>query len=135
MPEDAAAWCGRGGVMGVPVSSALPATDHMVRSERESNATGPGADAGSRITRFQDLSRRDRILRLGERSDLAGSDLALLEGSSPLAFEVADQMIENAVGVMGLPLGVGLNFRVNGRDYLVPMAIEEPSVVAAASYG
>jgi hydroxymethylglutaryl-CoA reductase len=51
----------------------------------------------------------------------------------PLRFDAADQMIENAVGVVGLPLGVGLNVVVNGRDYLVPMAVEEPSVIAAAS--
>src|SRR5206468_11569673 len=96
-----------GGVMGRPVSSALPVADHVVRSGRQSDAKGSGADAGSRIRRFQDLSRRERILRLGERSALAATDLALLEASSPLAFEVADQMIENAVGVLGLPLGIG----------------------------
>lgn len=53
----------------------------------------------------------------------------------PLDPEVADRMVENAVGVYGVPLGVATNFRVNGRDHLVPMAIEEPSVVAAASHG
>ena len=45
----------------------------------------------------------------------------------------ADRVVENVVGVYALPLGVGLNFVVNGRDYLVPMAVEEPSVIAAAS--
>ena len=45
----------------------------------------------------------------------------------------ADQLVENVVGVYALPLGLGLNFRVNGQDYLVPMAVEEPSVIAAAS--
>jgi hydroxymethylglutaryl-CoA reductase len=46
---------------------------------------------------------------------------------------VADRVVENAVGVYALPLGIGLNFVVNGRDILVPMAVEEPSVIAAAS--
>jgi hydroxymethylglutaryl-CoA reductase len=50
-----------------------------------------------------------------------------------LDVETADRVVENAVGVYALPLGVGLNFLVNGQDYLVPMAVEEPSVIAAAS--
>src|SRR5207244_6839731 len=54
--------------------------------------------------------------------------------STALPFEAADHMIENAVGVIGLPLGVALNFLINGRERLVPMAIEEPSVIAAASH-
>lgn len=50
-----------------------------------------------------------------------------------LSTEVADYMIENCIGVMPLPLGLGLGFKINGRDYQVPMAIEEPSVIAACS--
>lgn len=60
-------------------------------------------------------------------------DVGAFEPQSGLVFEQADQMIENAVGVFGVPLGIATNLTVNGRDYLVPMAIEEPSVVAAAS--
>jgi len=48
--------------------------------------------------------------------------------------EVADRMVENVVGAFPLPLGIGVNFQINSKDYLIPMAIEEPSVVAAASY-
>jgi hydroxymethylglutaryl-CoA reductase len=55
------------------------------------------------------------------------------DGISPLTIERANQMIENVVGVYGLPLGIATNFQVNGRDVLVPMVIEEPSVVAGAS--
>jgi hydroxymethylglutaryl-CoA reductase len=58
--------------------------------------------------------------------------LLLNTGSLPL--EVADRMIENVVGAFPLPLGIGVNFLINNKDYLIPMAIEEPSVVAAASY-
>ena len=47
--------------------------------------------------------------------------------------EIADYMIENCIGIMPLPLGLGLGFKINGRDYQVPMAIEEPSVIAACS--
>lgn len=50
-----------------------------------------------------------------------------------LSLELADQLVENVVGVYGLPLGLGTNFRVNGRDVLVPMVVEEPSVIAGAS--
>ena len=57
-----------------------------------------------------------------------------MSGKNGLSADAADHMIENAVGVFGLPLGIATNFLVNGRDVLVPMAIEEPSVVAGASF-
>jgi len=60
--------------------------------------------------------------------------LGALSGAAGLTSGQADHMIENAVGVFGLPLGVAMNFVVNGREVLVPMAIEEPSVVAGASF-
>ena len=50
-----------------------------------------------------------------------------------LSLELADHMIENCIGVISIPLGLGLSVKVNGRTYLVPMAIEEPSVIAACS--
>src|SRR5699024_12303765 len=46
----------------------------------------------------------------------------------------ADHMIENVIGTFSLPLAVGLNFKVNEKDYIIPMAVEEPSIVASASY-
>ena len=52
---------------------------------------------------------------------------------APLPFESADMMVENAIGIMSVPMGIATNFVINGREYLIPMAIEEPSVVAAAS--
>lgn len=91
--------------------------------------------AGSRIPEFSKQSQRDRLLALAPRAGLSENELAELMEAPPLPFPAANHMIENAVGVLGLPLGVALNFRVNGRDRLVPMAVEEPSVVAAASYG
>ena len=79
-------------------------------------------------------------LSLGERlriiSKLRGIDWRTLSQvlfSGGLDAEVADRMIENALGVLGVPFGIALNFRINGYDYLVPMAVEEPSVIAAAS--
>jgi len=86
----------------------------------------------SRLPGFYNLpwpQRRQRLAELGWLSDEA---LAALErGLTP---DLADTMIENVVGVHGLPLGIATNFVVNGREVLVPMAVEEPSIVAGASY-
>lgn len=94
----------------------------------------PTNGRGSRIEGFYRLQRSDRVARLAACAGLQESEVSDLLDSAPLPFATADQMIENAVGVVGLPLGVGLNFLVNGRDRIVPMAIEEPSVIAAASH-
>ena len=88
---------------------------------------------GSRIPEFRRLSLADRRRELAARAELTSDDLALLD-TGGLAAADAARMIENVVGVYALPLGVALNFQINQRDYLVPMAMEEPSVVAAASY-
>jgi hydroxymethylglutaryl-CoA reductase len=88
---------------------------------------------GSRIPEFRSLSLADRRRELAARAELTSDDLALLD-TGGLAAADAARMIENVVGIYALPLGVALNFQVNQRDYLVPMAVEEPSVVAAASY-
>ncbi|MCX8071981.1 MAG: hydroxymethylglutaryl-CoA reductase, degradative [Candidatus Binatia bacterium] len=88
----------------------------------------------SRIEGFYKLPRKERLVTLARMGNLEENEVAELLTPTPLPFEVADHMIENAIGVLGLPLGVGLNFLINGRERLVPMAIEEPSVVAAASF-
>jgi hydroxymethylglutaryl-CoA reductase len=83
--------------------------------------------------RLRGLPQPARLRVVAERAGLLPADLADLEEPSPLPFGVADRMVENVVGVLGLPLGVALGFRVNGRDHVVPMAVEEPSVIAAAT--
>jgi hydroxymethylglutaryl-CoA reductase len=91
-------------------------------------------DDRSRIPEFYRLSVDERVRIVHERGLLTGSDFrALATGKHTLDLEAADKMIENVVGVIGLPLGLGMNLRVNNRQYIVPMAIEEPSVVAAMS--
>jgi hydroxymethylglutaryl-CoA reductase len=86
----------------------------------------------SRIPGFYRLPLASRRTELQERAQLSTEDLASLEcGGLDLA--TADRLVENAVGLYALPMGLGLNFRVNGADHLVPMAVEEPSVIAAAS--
>jgi hydroxymethylglutaryl-CoA reductase len=86
----------------------------------------------SRLQGFYNLPLAERRALLAGR--LSAEQLAALSGEGGLSAEQADPMIENAVGVFALPLGVALNFVVNGREVLVPMAIEEPSVVAGASF-
>jgi len=87
----------------------------------------------SRIPGFYQLDVRSRHRELAQRFDLTDEELDLLRGAGVDGVAIADKMVENCVGVLRLPIGLGLNFQVNGRDYVVPMAVEEPSVVAAAS--
>jgi len=92
------------------------------------------SDDRSRIPEFYRLSVEERVRAVHERGLLTGSDFrALATGKHTLDLEAADKMIENVVGVMGLPLGLGMNLRVNDKQYIVPMAVEEPSVLAALS--
>jgi hydroxymethylglutaryl-CoA reductase len=88
----------------------------------------------SRIPGFYLLSIEQRIEKLAEVYELGVEEVEALSSQGALALEQADKMIENAVGIYSLPMGVGANFLINDKEYLVPMAIEEPSVVAAASF-
>ena len=87
----------------------------------------------SSISGFYKLSPKERLQLLKEFAGLSDDEVALLQNTGSLPLDLADRMIENVVGTMPIPLGIAVNFLINKRDYLVPMAIEEPSVVAAAS--
>ncbi|EHK83990.1 3-hydroxy-3-methylglutaryl-CoA reductase [Saccharomonospora azurea SZMC 14600] len=87
----------------------------------------------SRISGFRDLSVEARRAAVAETADIAPESLAVLDPDQGLRVDLADRLVENVVGVMGLPVGIATNFVVNGRELLVPMATEEASVVAAAS--
>ena len=87
----------------------------------------------SQISGFYKLSFEDRLKAIRKIADLSDEEIALLKTPSALKIEIADRMIENVIGIMPVPLGIAVNFLINNKDYLVPMAIEEPSVVAAAS--
>lgn len=91
-------------------------------------------EKNSRIPGFYNLNRTDRLVELSKRAGLTQAELAAFDPERGLSVDQADHMIENVVGIHALPVGVALNFQVNGRDVLVPMAIEEPSVVAGASF-
>ncbi len=95
----------------------------------------PTADRSSRLPGFYKLDRDTRLAMLGEVSGLSEEELGLLRTESALPFSSAETFIENAVGTFSLPLGIATNFTINGRDTLVPMVVEESSVVAAASFG
>ncbi len=88
----------------------------------------------SRIAGFYKLSLEDRLQELARQGELDAQDLAAFSAAGGLNPEQADHMVENAVGIFALPIGIGLNFVVNSREVLVPMAIEEPSVIAGASF-
>ena len=88
----------------------------------------------SRIEGLRNLSPSQRLHKIADAASLSRQSAEALRGDGVLSPEIADGMIENVIGVFELPLGVATNFIVNGRDRLIPMAVEEPSVVAAASY-
>ncbi len=87
----------------------------------------------SAIPEFYKLSFEKRMEKVREMTGLTEEEAKAVSNTGGLPRQAADMMIENVVGGITIPLGIAVNFRVNGKDYLVPMAIEEPSVVAAAS--
>ena len=91
------------------------------------------AERSSRISGFYKMPVGERIGVVSTNVGLTREEAELLGAGGGLSVDAADHMIENVVGTMSYPFGVAVNFRVNGRDYLVPMVLEEPSVVAAAS--
>jgi len=85
------------------------------------------------ISGFYKLSAEERLKKIKEIAGLSDGEAALLKDTGALKIDVADRMVENVVGAVHLPLGIATNFKINGKEYLVPMALEEPSVIAAAS--
>ena len=121
------------------------AQDRSIVSDRPTIADAPVAEGAvladesvivdrSRMPGFYKLSVTERVRLVGERGLLSRKDCqTLISGRHTLDVQCADKMIENVIGVMGLPLGLGLNFLINGKDYVVPLVVEEPSIVAALS--
>jgi hydroxymethylglutaryl-CoA reductase len=87
----------------------------------------------SRIEGFYKLGMAERLRLVKEFGQLTDDEALALSGFGAIDPAIPDKMIENAIGSFPLPLGIAVNFVVNGKDYLIPMAIEEPSVIAAAS--
>ena len=87
----------------------------------------------SSIPKFHEKSREERIKKVAAFSGLSKEDIKILKNEGGIYFNDANNMVENAIGTVSFPLGIATNFRINGKDYLIPMVIEEPSVIAAAS--
>jgi hydroxymethylglutaryl-CoA reductase len=88
----------------------------------------------SQVSGFYKLSPKERMKYVKDFARLTDEEVKILKSTGALEMELADRMIENVVGTFPLPLGIAMNFLINKKDYLIPMAIEEPSVVAAATY-
>lgn len=88
----------------------------------------------SQMPGFYKLSPKDRLRLVREFAELTDEEVSLLQSTGSLDMDLANRMIENVIGAFPVPLGIAVNFLINKRDYLIPMAIEEPSVVAAAGY-
>jgi hydroxymethylglutaryl-CoA reductase len=86
-----------------------------------------------RLPGFYNLSVEERLIKVAEIAKLDEEEVKLIKSSSKLPLEIANRMIENVIGTFELPLAIATNFLIDGKDYLIPMVIEEPSVVAAAS--
>jgi len=90
----------------------------------------------SSISKFFEKSRKDRLEIIANFAQLSNDEINVLQNENGgISFDKADKMVENAIGTFSLPLGIATNFKINGKDYLIPMVIEEPSVIAAASKG
>lgn len=87
----------------------------------------------SQFAGFYKLNPKERVQLVKDFAGLTDEEASLLQSTGSLDMDLANRMIENVVGVFPVPLGIAVNFLINKRNYLVPMAIEEPSVVAAAS--
>lgn len=87
----------------------------------------------SRISGFYKMSAAERLKIVAEQAGLSDDESDVLSRCGALSLDAADRMIENVIGTTEYPLGIACNFQIDGKDYLVPMALEEPSVVAAAS--
>jgi hydroxymethylglutaryl-CoA reductase len=93
-----------------------------------------GEGVTSRLSGFHKLPVAERLGTVSRMFKLTGDETNAMAGGHGLTSDLANTMIENAVGVFTLPMGLGLNLLVNGRDYVVPMVVEEPSVIAAVSF-
>jgi len=88
----------------------------------------------SRIPHFYKMTIDERVRAVHERGLLTDSDFDnLVSGEATLGLSAADKMIENVIGVLGMPIGLGLNFLINSKEYVIPLVVEEPSIVAALS--
>ena len=87
----------------------------------------------SKISGFYKKSLEERLAIVKEFAKLDKKEIEELKQYGAMSFEIADRMAENVIGTQQLPLGIATNFLINGKDYLIPMSVEEPSIIAATS--
>ncbi len=95
---------------------------------------GNGKPMKSKLSGFHQMNAEEKLELIKKFSDLTEEEAEVLKKTGALEMKKAEMMIENVIGTTEYPVGIATNFLINGRDYLVPMALEEPSVVAASSY-
>ena len=115
----------------------MDVTDSSPKFDRDylEDWEGKERQVSSRLPGFFQLSQQERTDAVSRFSELSKDETESLSADGGLTHELTDVFIENAVGTFELPLGVATNFKINGEDYLIPMAVEESSVLAAASHG
>ncbi len=90
----------------------------------------------SSISKFFEKSRKERLDIVANFANLSNEELDVLQSNDGgISYDKADKMVENAIGTFSLPLGIATNLKINGKDYVDPMLIEETSVIAAAYKG
>lgn len=109
-------------IKGLSVNANIIKDDERIVNMKNSSYSG-----------FYKLSPEERLNEVAEFTGLTEEDKAIISDANSMDIDKADHMIENVIGRFTLPMGVGLNFVINGKDYIIPMVSEEPSVVAAAS--
>ncbi len=111
-----------------------PNQQEIGRINLMTNKTQSSKKHSSRLAGFYQRSLPDRVAQVAQWAGLDAGAEATLLGMTGLNSAQADQMIENVIGIYALPMGLATNFLINGKDYLIPMVIEEPSVVAGVSF-
>ena len=81
--------------------------------------------------KFRNMNQEERLEYIKKKTNLDDKEIALFSNTSIFNFDEINKMIENAIGIFQIPLGIANNFVINDKEYLIPMAIEEPSVIAA----
>lgn len=117
------------------IQSPSEGRDRPLRPRTSLDLDGDGETRSSRLPGFYELPLNERLKICQTFAGLADHDAAAIGSLGALTGELVDVFIENAVGVYAMPLGIATNFLVNGKNVLVPMAVEETSVLAAASHG
>jgi hydroxymethylglutaryl-CoA reductase len=90
-------------------------------------------DFNDLMAKFHKISRKERLERVRTIADLDSSEVARLAGEIPVPIEIAENLVENVIGYFPIPFGVATYFKIDGRNILIPMAVEETSIIAAAS--